>query len=71
MLEILQKRFEKNMNRHQNCNFEQISKKISENPNILKILEKMEETGGEPDVIFFDEKTKEIWFADCSEESPK
>jgi hypothetical protein len=31
----------------------------------------MERTGGEPDVIAFDEKTGEYLFCDCSAESPK
>ena len=31
----------------------------------------MEETGGEPDVVAYDEKTGEYIFYDCSAESPK
>ena len=59
------------MHRHNNVTWEQVLQKISQNKNFLKILEKMEATGGEPDVVFYDEKTHEMWFVDCSSESPK
>jgi len=31
----------------------------------------MEETGGEPDVVVFNENSKEIFIVDCSPETPK
>ena len=34
-------------------------------------LSEMERTGGEPDVVGFDENTDEYIFYDCSAESPK
>jgi hypothetical protein len=34
-------------------------------------LDEMEITGGEPDVVGYDEKTGEYIFVDCSAESPK
>lgn len=71
LLEILKTRFEKNMTRHQNLNWTEIQKKLDENPQKIWVLNEMEKTGGEPDVIGFDEKTKEYIFCDCSLESPK
>jgi hypothetical protein len=37
----------------------------------LSSLNEMEKTGGEPDVIDYDKKTKEFIFCDCAPESPK
>ena len=69
LLEILQKRFEKNMERHPNTKCEDVSKLLQKNSSALWSLEQMEETEGEPDVIDFG--TKEIVFVDCSAESTK
>ncbi len=71
LLNTLQKRFAENMNRHENLDWNEIQKKIETNPEKLQTLLKMEETGGEPDVIGFDENTNEYIFCDCSAESPK
>lgn len=71
MLEILKDRFEKNMERHKGIGWEKIQQKLEANPEKLWSLNEMESTGGEPDVIGFDEKTDEYIFSDCSEESPK
>ena len=40
------------------------------NPKTLDILRRMEESGGEPDTIGFDDKTGGLIFCDCSKESP-
>src|SRR5690554_2980566 len=47
------------------------TKKLEKSPTKLHTLSLMEETGGEPDVIGYDPKTKEYIFCDCSTESPK
>jgi hypothetical protein len=44
---------------------------LDKNHEKLEILDKMEESGGEPDVVIFDKNSKEICFVDCSTESPK
>ncbi len=44
--------------------------KLEENPDKMWSLNEMERTGGEPDVVGFDEKTGEYIFMDCSKESP-
>lgn len=71
LLEILKNRFDKNMDRHKGLNWEKIQDRLKKNPAKLKILIKMEETGGEPDVVGIDPETHEILFYDCSPESPK
>ena len=71
LLTILEKRFENNRERHQDLKWEDVEKKLIENPEKLWSLNEMEETAGEPDVIGFDKKTNEFLFCDCAAESPK
>ena len=67
----LQTRFEQNPQRHKNLEWSEIQKKLEAKPEKLEILQKMEDTGGEPDVVGFDKKSREYLFMDCSAESPK
>ncbi len=68
---ILKRRFEKNMKRHANLDWENVSKKLVANPEKMWSLQEMEKTGGEPDVVGFDDINGEFIFFDCSEETPK
>lgn len=70
-LQILKTRFENNMQRHPNIKWESVKARLETTDDKLEVIYKMEETGGEPDVVGFDEKTGEYIFCDCSEESPK
>ncbi len=71
LLETLQARFEKNLNRHKGLNWAKVQAKLEANPEKLWSLHEMERTGGEPDVVGYDKKTGEYLFYDCSAESPK
>ena len=71
MLSTLQKRFLEHMHRHTDLDWQKIHHKLEGNPKKLAVLQKMEETGGEPDVVDFDEKSGEYIFFDCAAESPK
>lgn len=71
LLVILETRFENNPSRHEHLNWEKIAIKLSENIEKLWSLNQMEETGGEPDVIGYDDKENNYLFCDCSKESPK
>lgn len=71
LLKILKDRFEKNINRHKDLDWDKIQLKLEENPNKLWSLNEMEETEGEPDVVDYDKTTGEYIFFDCSAESPK
>ena len=71
ILSTLEKRFEKNKNRHKDLDWAKIEAKLKANPEKLWSLEEMEKTEGEPDVIGYDKKTDQYLFADCSAESPK
>jgi hypothetical protein len=50
-------RFEKNMNRHQGLKWPKIQAKLETHPEKLSSLNAMESSGGEPDVVGYDEKT--------------
>ncbi len=70
-LQVLKNRFEKNSSRHSNIKWENVLKKLESNPKKLQALQKMEETGGEPDIVFYEPKFDQYIFFDCSPESPK
>jgi hypothetical protein len=71
LLRTLQRRFEKNMNRHENLEWANVQAKLEANAEKLWSLHEMEGTGGEPDVVGHDKKMGEYIFIDCSAESPK
>ena len=71
LLQTVKARFEKNMNRHQGLEWAHVQAKLEAHPDKLWSLHEMERTGGEPDVVDYDEKTGEYIFYDCSAESPK
>jgi hypothetical protein len=71
LLKGLQVRFEKNMNRHLGLEWAKVQAKLEANNGKLWSLSEMERSGGEPDVVRFDNKTGEFIFYDCSIESPK
>jgi hypothetical protein len=71
LLKKLKARFEKNTNRHKGIEWAKVEAKLEANPEKLWILDDMETTGGEPDVVGYDKKTGEYIFYDCSAESPK
>lgn len=71
LLSALKERFEKNKNRHEGLEWSKVQTKLEANPDKLWSLDDMESTGGEPDVVGYDQKTDEYIFYDCSAESPK
>jgi hypothetical protein len=70
LLETLQIRFEKNMDRHTGLEWPRVLARLEAHPQKLASLQAMESTGGEPDVVGYDGKTGEYIFYDCSAESP-
>ena len=71
LLKALKARFEKNMNRHEDLEWDKVQAKLEAKNEKLWSLNEMERTGGEPDVVGHDEKTGEYVFYDCAAESPK
>lgn len=67
----LQNRFEKNMHRHNTLKWQAVQEKLEKNPAKVWTLHQMEATGGEPDVIGYDDKNYTFIFCDCAPESPK
>ncbi|WP_158735584.1 DUF4256 domain-containing protein [Alteribacillus sp. YIM 98480] len=71
LMRTLKARFEKNMNRHKGLEWAKVQAKLEDNTEKLWMLNEMERTGGEPDVVEHDEKKGQYIFYDCSVESPK
>lgn len=70
LMAALQERFEKNMHRHGQLEWEQVQARLEEHPEKLWSLYEMERTGGEPDVVGHDDRTGMFVFNDCSLQSP-
>jgi len=70
LLKTLKARFEKHRSRHKGIEWAQVHAKLEASPAKLWSLNEMERTGGEPDVVSYDEKIGEFTFYDCSAESP-
>lgn len=71
LLNVLETRFEKNMDRHQGLEWDEVEVRLKAHPEKLWSLNEMERTGGEPDIVSHDPETGEYIFFDCSAESPK
>ena len=71
LLKTLKARFEKNLHRHKGLEWAGVQAKLEANSEKLWSLNEMERTGGEPDVVGYDQKTGEYIFYDCSAETPK
>jgi len=64
-LRALKARFEKNVNRHKGLEWVNVQARLEANPEKLWLLNEMEKTGGEPDVVGHDKRTGEYIFYDC------
>ena len=71
LLNTLKVRFDKNMNRHEGVRWDNVQTKLEADVDKLWSINEMEVTGGEPDVVGFDNNKNEYVFCDCSAESPK
>jgi hypothetical protein len=71
LFKTLKNRFESHMTRHPGIRWSDVEARLKKQTDKLWSLLEMEKTGGEPDVVGFDESTGEYLFYDCSSESPK
>jgi len=70
LLAALQARFEAHPERHVEITWADVRARLDAHPEKLAPLERMETTGGEPDVVGRDDATGEIVFVDCAAQSP-
>lgn len=70
LLKTLRQRFEHHRSRHPGIAWDDVQARIERNPVAVAALQKMEETGGEPDVIGRDADSGQLLICDCSPESP-
>ncbi|MCB0588228.1 MAG: DUF4256 domain-containing protein [Phaeodactylibacter sp.] len=71
LIGALKARFGQNKTRHKGLDWAGVQARLEAHPEKLWPLHEMERTGGEPDVVGYEEKTGEYIFYDCSPESPK
>ena len=70
MLELLKVRFSEHKELHPDLEWSEVEHRLREAPAVIAVLQKMEESGGEPDTIGYDVKTGKLIFCDCAKESP-
>lgn len=70
LLRTLRTRFEENMHRHLHIKWADVEQRLRTSPKKMQVLRRMEESGGEPDVLAQIEVSGEFLFADCAAESP-
>ena len=68
LLATLEKRFEENMPRHAEMQWDDIAPRLTGTK--LHAVFAMEATGGEPDVVYYDTKEDVYYIVDCSKQSP-
>jgi len=71
LITTLKARFDENMSRHKGLEWANVQARLEANPDKLWSLYEMERTGGEPDVVDYDNQAGEFIFYDCAAESPK
>lgn len=70
IIAILRIRFEKYPERHADLEWSAIEARLSAKPDQLRVLQMMEDSGGEPDVLAYEKETGSYLFFDCAAESP-
>ena len=63
LLSTLKTRFGKNLNRHKGLDWDSVQTKLKANAEKLWSLSDMERTGGEPDVVGYDQTTGPLTWA--------
>lgn len=71
LLGTLSARFAQHAGRHTGLAWAKVQARLEARPEKLWSLHEMEKTGGEPDVVGFDQTTGEFIFFDCAAETPK
>ena len=61
MLELLKARFFEHRERHPDLEWSEVEHRLREDPASIAILQKMEESGGEPDTMGYDVKRESLF----------
>ena len=69
LLNTLKSRFARHARRHAGLSWPEVQARLDARPHALQVLQAMEDTGGEPDVIGQAPDTGELLFCDCAPES--
>jgi len=70
LIATLRARFQANPTRHEGIAWADVHARLQARPESLWSLREMERSGGEPDVIGYDDESGEYLFCDCAPESP-
>ena len=70
ILDTLRTRFAQHPARHLGVAWAQVLARLEASPGALAVLQAMDDTGGEPDVIAHDPTSGAVTFADCAAETP-
>lgn len=70
LLDTLEARFAAHPERHRGVPWATVRARVEGNAAALKVLQAMEDSGGEPDATAFDKKSGRVTFTDCSAETP-
>ena len=70
LLQILKRRFDQHAARHAGISWAAVQARLQGHAAALQSLRRMEDTGGEPDVIGQDPASGALTFCDCAAESP-
>lgn len=70
LLQTLKRRFEKHPARHAGIRWAEVRERLDRQPAALRALQRMEDSGGEPDVVGRDPEDGPLAFCDCAPESP-
>lgn len=71
LIGLLRQRFNEFAGRHPGIDWADVEKRLKDNPEKLAALSRMEATGGQVDVIGYDQESGRYLFVDCAKESPK
>ena len=70
LVDALKLRFERNMQRHPGVDWADVIARLQASADRLATLQRMEETGGEPDVVGGADEQGAYLFCDCAAETP-
>ena len=70
LVDTLKGRFERHMDRHAGVGWADVQAALKATPRALKVLQAMEDSGGEPDVVVLPGQPAGLSFCDCAAETP-